>query len=206
MEKSLLERMIDAKHDHDIVFIEVFNNGTTRNEPQYSAKRLNEVDNSNSFNLIEGVLCDATESYARHCDFDTINMNLELGLIYKVDDIENNKIKENAEPVNGVVRFYTGSVKSYLDDKQTNFMDYLDYGMNRQGYIKFDKLMNSINKSGLSYNGPKSFDELKTRIVNGEKFDITMSASLKTKEEKEQTKKEEKLVEKKIKRKSLFRK
>ena len=206
MEKSLIEKMIEAKHDHDIVLVEVFNNGKYKYIPQYATKPLEDVDNYNSFNQIERYFCDATESYARHYDFDSINLNLQIGIIYDVNDIVNDTVKEGAEPLDEIVRFNTGSVKSYLNNKKTNIMDYEDYGFSQQGFIKFDKLMSSIESSGLQYNGPKSFDELKTKILNGEKFDITLSANLKTKEEEmSKEPRKEKPVEEKIKRLSLFK-
>ena len=43
--------------------------------------------------------------------------------------------------------------------------------------------MSNVSNSGLEYTGPNSFEELKERILNNEKFDISLIASLKEKED-----------------------
>ncbi len=191
MDKSFLEELKEAKHEYDTVLASFFNDGKVRKDEQYMYKYLDKANESNEFYLITETMKDATKMYSHGYDFDTVKMNLLLGLIYDINDIdENDKIKENANPVDGIVRFYTSDVKSFLNDEQTNKYNY-DYG--RQGFIKFDKLMTSIKKSGLEYNGPELFEDLKERILNDEVFDITLTADLRTKEEKEVQ--EEKVVE-----------
>ena len=186
MEKSLLERLMDAKHEYDVANYAFFNDGVVRKDENYSAKRINNIDNEKQFAAIENVLCDATRSYARHYEFDNIDMSLLLGLIFDSKDIdENNKIKEDAEPVQNIVRYYTSSVTSQLDGEKTNSIDYEKYGVGNQGYINFNQFISLIKKSGLDYNGPETFKEFEERILIGKPFDITLSANFKKKEEKE---------------------
>ncbi len=136
----------------------------------------------------------ATRSYINDCDFDRIEMYLRLGLVYNSNDInEDNSIKENALPYDGIVRFYPTSFKSYLDDKQTNEIDYARYGYNKEGYVRYNALVKAMNRSGLKYSGPESFDELKERILNNEEFDIKVVASL-TKNKEQNKPKENKTL------------
>ncbi len=184
MDKSFIEELREAKHEYDTVLVNFFNDGKTRTDERYMYKYLEKADKSDEFYLITETMKDTTKMYSHGYDFDTIKMNLLLGLIYDANDVDENKqIKENTNPVDGVIRFYTGEVHSYLDDEKTNKYVY-DYG--RQGFIKFDKLMSNIKKTGLEYDGPESFEELKERILNEEVFDITLSANLEKKEQKEE--------------------
>ena len=193
MNKSLIEELIEAKHEHDNVLASVFNDGKVRKDEKYMAERLEDDTKNDKFYLITETMKDATKMYGLGYEFDTISMDLLLGLIYDVNDLdENDKIKENAQPINGMVRFYTSNVSSYLDGVKTNKYE---YDLGRQGFIKFDKLMSNISKSGLEYTGPKSFEELKERILNEEVFDINLTASLKEKENKQEEIIEEKLEE-----------
>lgn len=193
MNKSLVDELIEAKHEHDYDLANIFNDGKVRKDEKYMAEHLKDDKNDDKFYLISQTMKDATRMYAYGYEFDTISMDLLLGLIYNVNDLdENDKIKENAKPVDGIVRFYTSNVSSYLDGEKTNKYE---YDMGRQGFIKFDKLMSNISKSGLEYTGPKSFEELKERILNEEVFDINLTASLIEKENKQEEIMEEELEE-----------
>ena len=211
MEKSLLEKLVEAKHENDTAIVEFFNTGKIREDENYMIKYLNNIDNDNSFSRIESALINSIGSYSRHYDFDSINLDLELGLIFKVEDVIDKKhITTNAQPIDGIVRFYTGSVQSILNGKQTNDIDFGEICHSKQGFIVFDELMNKIKNSGLEYNGPQTFEELKSRIMNDEKFNISLRANLveNTKTFEEQPKeevKEEKPVEKKSKILTLFK-
>lgn len=210
MEKSFIEELRNAKVKHNNKLVEFFNDGSVHKDKVSDLDRLESAKFHNKFYLITEAMSEATESYGYRCDFDTITIDLKLGLIYDIDDVdENDQIKENANPMNGMLRFYTGDVNSYLDGEKTNDYTY-DYG--RQSYISFNQLMSSVKKCGLEYNGPETFEELKTRILNKEVFDITLTASLNTKEKQQEQPKEtkeeqieEQPVEKKSKIFSLFR-
>ena len=181
MNKSLIEELIEAKHEHDPVLVSFCNDGKARKDEQYMVKYFEEAKDNDKFYLISESMKKATKMYAYGYDFDTITMDLKLGLVYDVNELdENYQVKENSNPVDGIVRFYSGIVNSYLDGKKTNKYEY-DNGYS--GFIKFDDLMSNVSNSGLEYTGPNSFEELKERILNNEKFDISLIASLKEKED-----------------------
>lgn len=207
MEESFIEELINAKVYHNIRLVSFLNNGEVVKDKVDDVDRLERAKHFNKFYMITEAMSEATESYGYKCDFDTITINLDLGIIYDIKDVdENNQIKENAKPKNGMLRFYTGEVNSYLDGKKTNNYTY-DYG--RQGFITFNQLMSSIKKCELEYNGPQTFEELKTRILNKEEFPITLTASLKAKEKQlkqpQELVEEEKPVVKESKIKKFFR-
>lgn len=186
MNKKFLESLKELKSSFDTAFVCFFNTGEVRTDEIFCAERIKDAKNPNEFKTIQDTMYRATRSYARECDFDSINMNLDLGLIFSPSDVdEKNNLKEGATPMEGVVRYYTGETTSYLDGERTNGMDYGRYGTTSQGYIGFNHLMTGIKKSGLSYTGPTSFEEFKERILNGEKFKISLFADLKPIEEKE---------------------
>lgn len=178
MEQTLLEKLQNAKRYHGAEFICFFNNGEIKEDDLFNARRIKEAKDPQAFDLISEVLYKATESYARNYDFDRIDMDLQLGLIYKARDVEDGKIIDHREPIPGIVRIYTGHVNSYLDGEQTNKNDYYRYGLGRQSFISFNQLMKAIKKSGLDYIGPETFEELKEQILLGEPFDIKISANL----------------------------
>ena len=199
LEKSIIGKMNEIKHDYDDALVCFFNDGEVRKDKQYMVYHLNRINNKSEFNGIVDVFYDATRSYTFRYEFDRVDMNLSFGLIYDQADVdENNNIKEGAKPNQNVVRYYTGTIDSYLGDEKTNEHNFYTYGCNRQGFVNYDELLEIINNSELDFNGPESFEELQGRILNGEKFDIVLSADLNKKDEKtdkvelEQPKKETK--------------
>ena len=178
MEQTLLEKLQKAKKYHGAELVCFFNNGMVREDDLLNARRIKEAKDPKTFDLISEVLYKATESYARNYDFDRIDMDLQLGLIYKARDVEEGKIIENREPIPGIVRIATGEVNSYLAGEQTNESNYYRYALGKQSFITFDKLMKAIQKSGLDYIGPETFEEFKEQILLGEPFDIKISANL----------------------------
>ena len=149
---------------------------------------MNKSDTKEQYKAIEDVFCKAAQSYAGYYDFNDIDLHLSIGIIYNKSNItDDNTIKPGAEPIPEIVRYYTGSVKSYLDDVQTNKMDYESYGVGRQGYVNFSQLVALMKRSELKYSGPESFEELKERILHGEVFDISLSADLRQPEDTRKT-------------------
>ncbi len=200
MDKSLLEELREIRHDRDIALVAYFNDGNIRKDEYSRYKFYLEEKGKNDFYLISDTMKEAARVYSYSYDFDSIKVPVNLGLIYNVEDIdENDKIKENAEPINGLVRFYTGPVESYLAGEKTNLHE---SRAARQGFIKFNTLMNSIEKSQLEYNGPKSFEEFKERILNNEIFEISLTASSLNREEKTSSKQEEVIEETPVKKES----
>ena len=188
MEKSLIERMIEAKENKGIALISFFNSGEVRKDEFSSTVWLKWANDKDAFKTIANSMFDMTESYARDYDFDSVNMELELGLIYSSDQFNEDKsLKEDAKPMDEIVRYYTGKMDCSLDGEKTNERDYGKWH-GRQGFIGYNTLLESIRKNGLSFDGPKSFNEFKEKIQNGEQFPINISASLLPKEEIEQVK------------------
>ena len=184
MDKTLFEKLQDAREQHEIAHVSFFNDGEIRSDEKYMLKLFDRANSPKEFEAIEEVFVKAAESYSRQYKFDSIEMGLILGLIFNKEDIdENNQTRENAKPIEGIVRYYTGSVKSFQDGQQTNTIDYASYAPTRQGYINFNKLISAIKRSGLSYTGPESFEEFEEQILVGEPFDITLSANFNKKEE-----------------------
>ena len=116
-------------------------------------------------------------------------MTLNIGLLYKPEDIDKNKKpKENAEPTDDLVRFYEDKFNCYRDGKKLNDRDFGENNTTTQGYVSYDKLVKAFDNSGLDFNGPRTFDELKTRITNGENFPISVTANFEVKEKEEEEK------------------
>ena len=183
MDKTLLERMQESKANHGVTYVNYLNNGEVYKDEFYRTKSLKFAKEKATYDLIGESFYDAAESCARHYDFDTITMDLYLGLVYKIEDHdENGMLKSGAEPIKDVVRFYTADVNCYLDGEKTN--DY-NYGrMNaRQSFIDYNMLVKTTRKNGLVFNGPETFAEFKEAIKSGETFDIKLEASLLPKQE-----------------------
>ena len=209
-EKNLLEEIQEAKIANEIGHVCFFNTGEVQKETRdYASHAKDEWRLDDSLRNVGHTLTDATKSYATRFSFDTIQMDLKMGLVYNAKDVdEQNNIKEGAQPLDGIVRYYTGSVRSYLDGEQTNDRDYAEYGVfNYQGYVNYNKLVARLKKGGVEFNGPKSFNEFKEALAAGEPFRMLVTASLtKTlkKEPEEPIKEEQQVV--KAKRFGIFRK
>ena len=127
---------------------------------------------------------------------------LEVGLIFNKSDVDEEKhIKENAKPLDGVVRCYTGDITSYLNGEKSNTDGYYGYG--KQGFVDYDELVLSTKKNGLSFIGPKSFEEFKEKIISGEQFPISLQANLTEEKENELEREVEK--PRKLTKKTFFR-
>lgn len=178
MEKSIIEELKDIKVGREIASVNFFNDGSVRTDDRRYVE--GHIDDFNkSVNGIKRVLSDATYSYSNsfEYEFDSIYMNMLFGLIYDVNDvIEDNIIKPNAMPKDKIVRYYTDRINSYLDGNKTNCADYYCYGVNNQGTIDYEQFVEYVQKNGLVFNGPQSFEELKNAILSNEKFDITIGA------------------------------
>lgn len=179
MEKTLKERLLNIKKEQEIGYINFFNDGKVSNDTYGFAKNQVVSNNEESIKGICKVLYDAAQSYSHFCDYDYLNMDLKFGLVFKKEDVdENNAIKEGALPIENVVRFYTGSVKCYLNGEQTNFADYYSYGVGRQGYVDYNIMVSEIEREGLTFCGPKTYEEFVSKILSKEKFDINISVDL----------------------------
>ena len=182
MDKSLKDRILLIKKNRSIGCVNFFNDGTHTEDEYSSLKRMETINTSYVVSDFEDLICDASEYYVYHYDFNSVGLGLLLGLVYKKEDVDDEfNIRPGAEPANNIVRYYSGSVTSYLDGEQSNATTYKGYG--RQGFIKYNDFVTLLSRRGLNYNGPKSFKELKDAILSGETFDIELSVDLKDKSE-----------------------
>ena len=181
LKKSLLERMKQTQDKHGIGYINVFNNGKVRVDEEWESKMMKYANELDAFHRIEDVMFDINELYSRDYKYDTLDMHLELGLIY--DGIyvnEDQTLKENAKPIDNIVRYYTTNVDCLQDGEKVNDKD-IGSWKSRQGFITYNRLLWSIKRNDLEFNGPESFEEFKEQILSGEPFDVSITASLKPK-------------------------
>ncbi len=184
MSQNFRDQLLQIRKDNEVASVDFFNNGEIKTD-NYSFFKVRELfKTSEEFKNIEDVFFKAACSYSYDGDYDEIDMHMIFGLVYWKKDVdENNHIRLNAKPINNVVRYYTGSVKSYLDGEQANIRDYERYGLGRQGYLNFDEFVSLAQKEGFSYRGPETFDDFKNAILTREPFDIVISMDLKQEED-----------------------
>lgn len=179
-EKTLLEELKEASISNEEAYVSYFNTGDIRKDDRIVTERMNGFYQNDFINTIKFLFRDAAEYYARESTFDFIKMNLELGLVYNKEDIdEENKVKENAEPIKDVVRCYTSGITSYLNGEKANK---LNYQFDRKGFLNYNDFISKMKKDGISFEGPKTFDEFKNSILSGEIFDVSIFANLKEKD------------------------
>ncbi len=184
MGDSLLDRVMKAKKDYEVGQFIYFNSGRVSTETNGFAKKMDDIWDKVEIELLMRDLCEATASYARQYPLDTMIVGLDLGLIYKADDIdENMKPKAGAKPVNNIVRYYDTSFDSYADGKKTNEREFGEHNVTHQGYVHYDKLVKVFHGSGVEFTGPKTFEEFKKAIEAGEVFDINLIAEMNKKEQ-----------------------
>ncbi len=182
MKKTLLERMQEAKNEYNKAYISVLNTKEIFVDPKYMETLMEKANKPEAFDAIGDVMYNANQSYSRNYDYDTLSLNLAIGIVYEAEYTdETNKITENAEPIKGIVRYYTMEANCYLDGEKTNTLE-MGSARGRQGYINYNTLIKEAKENGLIFNGPKTFEEFKEKILVGEAFDISLSASLLDKE------------------------
>ena len=199
LDKKLIDELKAMKAKTKEIYVCHFSDGHVETASRGTGERIKEANTTEPIDDIKYTLKDSTRSYIDtfEFDFDKIEMDLYLGLVYNISAInENGSIKEDAKPYDGVVRFYTGSINSYLNGEQTNDADYNRYGTyNYQGFVNYDNLVKAMKNSGLKFVGPEDFDEFKNRIENNEKFGVKVVASLTGEDELEEPVELEKPIE-----------
>lgn len=181
--RTILERMIEAKKSHDIVYVCFYNDGKVRKVDNTELLKVKDAETFLPYSYIGDMLCDATRICSEDHNINNVNMDIRLGLVYNASDVdEKNKVIGNAQPLNGIVRYYVSDVNCYLDDKKANYNHRFFCEPGREGYVGYDMLISEMGNSGLSFNGPTTFKEFKEAIASGEKFDISIYADLREKE------------------------
>ena len=183
--KSFMDRIKDAQKEHEIAYVSYYNDGTNSKEEYGEKERLDdEIIFPVQVKRIMSQFCEAVESYSNQFDYDTVCMNLKLGLLYDINDLDENEVlKPNAKPIKNMVRYYSGPINSYLDGNQTNTRDFNEYHWGIQGFVNYNRLVSAIKKGGVDFIGPESFEEFKKAIIDGKQFDIIISAYLDNKKD-----------------------
>ena len=189
-EETLLEKMQKSKNQHGIAYINISNDQKVRIDELYMTLTMKYANDDDAFDSIGKLMYSVNESYSRECDYDTLVLNLSIGLLFNGECMDENKqIKPDSEPVNEIVRYYTSTSACYLNNEKVNKLDWSEFRGN-QGFINYNNLVKSAEENGLTFNGPKTFEEFKEKILLGESFDISLSASFNSKEnEQEESKK-----------------
>lgn len=180
MNNSLIEKMKEKQKEHQIAYVIFYNDGTIDKE-EYGLKTKLDDERIIPFQtrMIMNQLGDAVSYYAKDYDFDAVCMNLKLGLVYNISDIdENNQVKPGSKPIKNIVRYFQGPTDSYLDGNQTNEGSFNRSHWEIQGFVNYNKLVSTIKKGGLSFTGPDSFEEFKEAITNNKLFDCIISCYL----------------------------
>ena len=182
MDQSLKEKILLIQKNKSIAYVNFLNNGTITKDEYSKSDSLSRVSSPYYVGVIKELFCDAAECIVYKHDFNNLQMDMLIGLVYDIKDVdENDKIKEGAKPINNVVRFYTGDITTYLDDEEAYRIktgDNYSYRWTRDSYLNYNEFVSLLEKNGMNYNGPKSFKELKEAILSGETFDIDISVDL----------------------------
>ena len=182
--KTLLEELKEASVSNEKAYVSYFNNGLVRTDNKIETERMSNFYQEDFIRTIKFLFRDAAEYYARQNPYDNISMNLELGLVYNKEDVDDdNNIKENAKPIKDVVRCYTSGVTSFLNGEKANEHDYV---YDRKGFINYNDFVSKMKKDGISFEGPETFNDFKDAILAGETFDISIYADLKQKDKKQE--------------------
>lgn len=185
MEETLLEKMQKAKDQYGIAYVSYCNDGKVIEDRNYMTTNMKLLDTDSPFNNMGSALYKTVELFSR-VPYDTAVMDLELGLMFKGSDLDQNqKLKSVARPLDGIVRYETGKIDFFLDEEKVNKVDYGEYYA-QGGYIRYNQMVDAIRKNGLEFNGPETFEDFEEAILNGETFDINVSAKFKTKEKAKQ--------------------
>lgn len=203
MDRSLLQRMMESKKSNDVSHVSFFNDGKVRTDTYGSNWRLDSAGGILPTYDIEYFLCQAVKQFSYFHNVDRVDLGLSIGLIFdKADVDDNNNIKEGAEPIKNVVRYYTETAYGYVDGKVVDKTRRCPTGI--QGYTKYDKFIEMIQKGGLKCDCPETFEEFKNAIMSGQKFDIILSADLRDKSQIKDETKEEVPVEQKKEQPKVF--
>ena len=192
--KTLLEELKEASVSNEQAYVSYCNNGEVRTDNKIVTNKMDSFYLDDFIGTIKFIFRDAAEYYARQNPYDYIKMNLELGLVFNKEDVDdNNVVKENAKPIKDVVRCYTSGVTSFLNGEKSNEHD---YSYDRKGFINYNNFVSKMKKDGISFEGPETFDEFKESILAGETFDVSIFADLKQKEQTQEKEEPKKLIRK----------
>ncbi len=177
MNFKIKEKLADAVRGYDVSYYNFLNTGeVTKDEKRFSSG-IKDYSNKESVRRIFDLLEDGARSYSLFYNVDALDMQLLVGLIYRAEDIKDNKIKEGAKALDGIVRIYAGEISSYFENTKTN--EHSCVGPSFQGYVDYDKFVSIMKENEVTYTGPETFMEFESLILKGEPFEISISVDLK---------------------------
>ena len=179
MFNKMKERLAEIIVGNQVSHVNFLNNGEVTKDEKQFAYRLNRVDTEDSIIHMHTVIENALRSFIQDCNVDGVKADLLFGLVVNSEDTVKGKIKEGAKPLYDVVRFYTEDVSSYYNNAKSNRHKYSGYHM--QGYIKYSEFVKAMEENEVVFNGPKTFEEFESLILNGQTFDISIYIDLKAK-------------------------
>ena len=186
MEGKLLEELNEIKSSHDVEHVNYFNDGSITTDSKSFAKLLDNFESRYTNNEVLKYLKSAVHSFAYSYKFDSVDVHLLVGIIFTKENVDKDNIfKDNAQPLNGIVRYYTTETNCFLDGKKMNKYDYAETLNGIQGYMNYEDFIASMREAGLDFDGPETFLQLKYAILHRDPFDICISADLNKKIEEE---------------------
>ena len=187
LEKSFKEKLVNYRRKHEIAYYCLFNDGSSVEDENWYAKDIKDNNTESATNSVKAAFEYSAETLALMCDYDYLEMGIKFGLVFEINDVDNQKhIKPNAKPVSNVVRFATKPVKSSFNGKATG-MDKENEHLTFGGYVNYDEFISSLENLGVEFDGPKTYEEYLYTMIYGIPFNMTLSVDLK--EEKKLTRK-----------------
>lgn len=179
---NLKEELIEFKKQIEKKYVFIYSDGTAQNHSDHDIEARTVWEPKNRFNYIKEEFKDAYERYGRkEMDVNSINMGLKVGVMFNDDDvIDFNTVKEGAIPVSSLVHFYTMDITGYSNATPVEDEIYNQTRIGHQTYIDYNVLVNQAEKEGIEYNGPKTFEELAQRIMDGQQIDINLFLDLRS--------------------------
>ena len=182
-EKNIIDEIMNIKKQREIAYVNFFSDGTITKDNYKFAKDLSSLKRDESVSFVQYLLTEAATLYSLETNFDELDMHMTFGLIYSKDQVnDDDSLKENAIPVDEIVRFKTTRIDSFTDGKKSNEEDSLN-GHEYSGYAYYEDFINAMMNAGLVVDGPKTFYQLKYAILNKDPFDVSIIANLPKKEE-----------------------
>ena len=179
MDKSLRNKLMKIKNEKGQSCVNFFNDGSVSRDDYENTKKMEWAKSDAYFSDIESQFVNIVVEHTRNTDFDSIDMHMLMGLVFNKDDVdEENVIKENAKPINNMVRYRVGNIDSVLDGEQTDITYLNRYSFGKEGYLRYNEFVRTMRRAGINFIGPRNFNEFKEASMSNEAFDICLIAQL----------------------------
>ena len=173
MERTIGEKIVDLKRENEIGFIVFYNDGTKESIPY---KEIGEMEDTGVFIgsiKLGRIFLDTAKENNRFWNFNQMNMDIKLGLVYKKEDVfPDYRLKPNAKPVDEIVSYYINNIRLAYNGVKGKTVSHKKIGYGNSGYLNYESTIKNLKEEGISFDGPESFNEFANRITNGEIFDV----------------------------------